>query len=232
MEIIAHRGNINTLYKENTMDSFLCAFQNPDISGIELDVRMTKDHKFVIIHNSLINLTSDGSGFVKNMTLKELRKYNFGTKEHPSKISTLKEVLQVAPSNKRILIELKEEGNVQKYDLKRFYHEVKPFLKKRLWIFSFHEPFIRMLHQNYPTLKVGICISSMINRSYLNHGFSFQVVSHHLAKETDPHKINFFWTVNKQEDLNKIKRGYQGNTFGIITDHPTLFISHDDLREW
>lgn len=231
MEIIAHRGNNNPLYKENTVDAFLSAFQNPSIDGIELDVRETKDHKLVVIHNSLINLTSDGSGFVKNQTLAELRQYNFGTKEHPSKISTLKEVLKLVPTNKKVLIELKEEGLFTTAYLKLFYHEIKPFIKKSLWIFSFNKPLIDALKKQYPHLRLGICISTVINRFILNELYDFQVVSYHLVKEVKETPYTYFWTINKLEELTKIKEEYSNSSFGIITDQPSLFIPDDDHPE-
>ena len=223
MELIAHRGNGNKNYKENTMDAFQSALANPCISGIELDVRETKDHKFVVIHNQLINQTSDGSGFVKNKTLEELRTYNFGSKEYPSKISTLKEVLKIVPNSKKVLVELKEEGTFPTSYLKRLYQEVKPFLKKELYFVSFNKRLLQELKKKYPHLKVGICISSVINRGELNKTYDFQAVAHSLYKEVDLKMETFFWTVNKKETYDKIKRYYPKDSYGIVTDYPSLF---------
>ena len=107
MKIIAHRAN-GFEYKENTKEAILKCLDTDYIDGIEIDVRMTKDKKIVIIHDSLINFVSDGSGIVSNMNYDELLKYNFGTKENISKIALLDDVLSLINNNKIILIELKE----------------------------------------------------------------------------------------------------------------------------
>ena len=54
MFLIAHRGNNNDL-RENSKEAILSALNQPYIDGVEFDVRMTKDKKIVIIHDSLIN---------------------------------------------------------------------------------------------------------------------------------------------------------------------------------
>ena len=107
MQLIAHRGLTTKDIKENTINSFKNAIKN-GYDGIELDVRLTKDKKIVVIHNNLINKTSNGVGSVNDYTYKELLKYNFGSKKVPSKIPLLESVLKRI-KNKIIVIELKEK---------------------------------------------------------------------------------------------------------------------------
>ena len=107
MQLIAHRGLTNEYIKENTLEAFLNAVSN-GYEGIELDVRLTKDNKIVILHDKLINRTSNGKGNINNFTYKELSKYNFGTKETKSKLPLLSTVIEKI-NNKIIIIELKEK---------------------------------------------------------------------------------------------------------------------------
>ncbi len=107
MQLIAHRGLTTKDIKENTINSFKNAIKN-GYDGIELDVRLTKDKKIVVIHNNLINKTSNGVGSVNDYTYKELLKYNFGSKKVPSKIPLLESVLKRI-KNKIVVIELKEK---------------------------------------------------------------------------------------------------------------------------
>ena len=107
MQLIAHRGLTNDYIKENTIEAFLNALNN-GYDGIELDIRLTKDKKIVVLHDKLINRTSNGKGNINNFTYKELLKYNFGTKEIKSKIPLLSIVIEKI-SNKVIIIELKEK---------------------------------------------------------------------------------------------------------------------------
>lgn len=72
MKVIAHRGNGN-IYKANTKEALLQALKYTYVDGIELDVRMTKDKKIVIIHDPIIDLVSDGSGIVRFMNLNEIK---------------------------------------------------------------------------------------------------------------------------------------------------------------
>jgi len=77
MKIWAHRGS-SGFAPENTIPAFAVA-KALDVDGIELDVQLTKDGEIVVIHDETIDRTSDGTGFVKDYTLEELRKFNFAS---------------------------------------------------------------------------------------------------------------------------------------------------------
>ncbi len=47
-----------------------------DIYGIELDVQKSKDNYLVVIHDEKVDRTFNGCGYVKDMTLKELKSLN------------------------------------------------------------------------------------------------------------------------------------------------------------
>ena len=48
---IAHRGKVTNLSKENTLEAFIEAINDPKYLGFELDIRTTKDKRFVCIHD-------------------------------------------------------------------------------------------------------------------------------------------------------------------------------------
>lgn len=75
MKIWAHRG-ASGYAPENTMGAFSEAVRRK-ADGIELDVQLTKDGEIVVIHDEKLGRVSNGSGWVKDHTLKELRKLNF-----------------------------------------------------------------------------------------------------------------------------------------------------------
>ena len=50
--------------------------------GIETDVQLTKDGTLVLAHDESIERVSDGSGWIKDYTLQELRGFSF-SKTHP-----------------------------------------------------------------------------------------------------------------------------------------------------
>ena len=64
---IAHRG-FSGRYPENTMLAFEKALE-AGAEGIEFDVHLTKDGQLVIIHDELLDRTTDGKGLVADCTL-------------------------------------------------------------------------------------------------------------------------------------------------------------------
>ena len=94
-KVWAHRG-ASAYAPENTLEAFLLAAEH-GADGVELDVQLTKDGEMVVVHDEEIDRVSDGSGFVKDYTLAELKTLNFN-KTHPEyqdvKIPTLREVYE------------------------------------------------------------------------------------------------------------------------------------------
>ena len=77
MLIYAHRG-ARAYAPENTMSAFRSA-SILKADGIELDVQMTKDNELIICHDHTVNRTSNGSGWLRDLTLQELKRLDFGS---------------------------------------------------------------------------------------------------------------------------------------------------------
>lgn len=223
--LIAHRGLDNKKYKENTKLAIIDSLKKDYIKGIEIDIRMTKDKKLVLNHDMSINRISNGSGLIKNMTLKELKKYNFGTKENPCKISTLKEILKILPKDKIILIEIKYDRN-ENYNnfIKHFYNTISKYINKNLYIASFNEEIIKRLKKLHPNLNCGLFISKIINSEHLNDSFDFMAVSsYNINKFKNYDKPIFIWALKSKEKYLELKNNQNNNTFYIV-DYPYKFI--------
>ena len=68
--VLAHRG-ANKVAPQNTIPAFMKALEfNAD--GIETDVHLCKDGEIVVCHNYTVDETSNGKGFVDELTLAEL----------------------------------------------------------------------------------------------------------------------------------------------------------------
>lgn len=112
MKIYAHRG-YSAKFPENTLAAFRATAELP-VAGVEFDVHLTKNRQVVVIHDENIDRTSNGEGYVKDLTLEELRQYDYGswfskefTGEH---IPTLAEVLEVFKKTHHMInIELKSD---------------------------------------------------------------------------------------------------------------------------
>lgn len=145
MKRIAHRGYKTSSIKENTMEAFKNAANN-EFYGIEFDVRKTKDGKLVVVHDASIDRVSNGHGFVRDLTYDELSKYNFGSKDVPSKIPLFEDVLNSFPSLFKI-VELKTEVDLE------------PFLDRvddKTYFMSFDNGLIKRLKKKHPKLKCGV----------------------------------------------------------------------------
>lgn len=101
-QIFAHRGYA-ALFAENTMTSFQEA-EKAGANGIELDVQLTKDGELVVIHDEKVNRTTNGTGYVKDFTYKEIRQFNaaYLIKGKAEPIPSLVEVLEWLQTNQLI----------------------------------------------------------------------------------------------------------------------------------
>ena len=80
--VVAHRGDSYN-YPEQTWAAAVSAL-DAGADAIECDVHLTKDGHLVVIHDRLVDRTSDGTGQVAGMTFQELQELDFGG-WHPSR---------------------------------------------------------------------------------------------------------------------------------------------------
>ncbi|MBY7663785.1 glycerophosphodiester phosphodiesterase [Staphylococcus agnetis] len=161
-KIVAHRG-LAEKYPENTKLAYQAALGR-HIDMLEIDLHMTKDGALVVIHDETIDRTSNGKGEIKELTLDELRTYDFGSWKAPyqhEEIMTFDEVLTLCKNySKMLLIEIKtpkkypgiEEAVIQKIKNQQFPHH-------RIIIQSFDMKSIQRIHTLTPYIKLGVLIS-------------------------------------------------------------------------
>ena len=96
MIVVAHRG-ASWYAPENTMAAFDKAVEL-GCSDMEFDVQLSRDEVPVVIHDNVVDVTTDGGGAVAQMTLAELKTLDAGSWFSPQfsgqRIPTLEEVLQ------------------------------------------------------------------------------------------------------------------------------------------
>lgn len=207
---IAHRANDNHNYLENTKEAIIYCLNKEYIDGIEIDIRVTKDKEFVLIHNMLIDKISNGKGFIKDKTLKELKTYKL---KNNQKINTLEEILNVM-NNKLLLIEIKDEMNNYKEFIDIFYKKIKKYLYLNIIICSFNYELLNNLKKLNKNIKCALIINTILNKDKLYNHLDYKL----LSKNTLEHSNNndFIWTINNIEDYKKIKR--HNTNLNIISD--------------
>lgn len=96
MLVIAHRG-ASAYAPENTAPAFDLAI-DMGAGMIETDIQVSRDGHLVLIHDDLVDRTTNGSGPVSDHTLDELRALDagswFGETTQPATIPTLDEFVQ------------------------------------------------------------------------------------------------------------------------------------------
>lgn len=192
-KIYAHRG-FSYRYAENSLESVQDALSYEFIDGVEIDIRMTKDNEFVLIHDKTIDNLSNGKGFVSNYTLKELKKLTFHTSysdykvlylrsfkykdgfktrkrlrkiiKHKYKVCKLEDVLNVM-NNKILLIEIKAE-NDNDFNLNKFLELVNHYPHLNIMIQSFNINIIKKLKKLTNNYKLGILIGESKEKEKLS----------------------------------------------------------------
>jgi len=106
---VGHRGARGHA-PENTMLSFSTGAAMA-VNAVETDVQLSKDGEVVLIHDHTVDRTTNGHGFVKDMTLAELKRLDAGSWYGPTfageRIPTLAELLAWAKDRVGVALEIK-----------------------------------------------------------------------------------------------------------------------------
>ncbi len=79
--VAGHRG-IKAHYPENTILSFEKAIEL-GVDMLEMDLNVTRDGEIVVIHDLTVDRTTDGTGAVRSLTLKEIEALDAGVRFAP-----------------------------------------------------------------------------------------------------------------------------------------------------
>jgi len=164
-KILGHRG-VSSIYPENTLLSFQKSIEG-DMDGVELDVQLTKDGGLVIIHDEKLDRTTNGTGYVKDHTLEEIRKLDAGSfkneKFKGEKIPTLNEVLELFKGTGKIInIELK--NSIFRYPgmEEKVIKLIKEYgMENQVFITSFNHQSIIEFRKLTKEIQVGILLADI-----------------------------------------------------------------------
>lgn len=204
------------------MKAFETAFSN-GAKGIEFDVRSCQSGEIVVIHDETIDRTSNGSGKVDKMTLKELQKFDFGRGE---KIPTLESVLKKYGEKYWLNIEIKESG-LENSLLKLL---VQNNIKKKIVISSFQISVINTIKSLNPEIETAYLydfpleelddLLEEINIEGLHPGKNY--VSEALIRKAHALGLKVrSWTIDDEKLATKYARW---GIDGIITNVPERLI--------
>lgn len=229
--IVAHRG-ASGYAPENTMASFELAEQL-GADYIELDVRLSKDGELVVIHDVNLDRTTNGTGFVDDYTVNELRRFDAGSFFDPGysgeTISTLEEVLDRFGGRIGLLIETKDPERYPGLERKLAEELKRHRGLKDIMLQSFDFDSSKRMHELLPDVPVAVLVhedkyplsGDMLDElaSYASY-INCKVDQLDWKAVADIHKRGgkvMAWTVRTEKDM---KRAKKLGVDGIITDYP------------
>lgn len=237
--LIGHRG-ASLEHSENTVPAFARALElGADM--LELDVRLTKDSRVVVIHDATVDRTMHGSGAVNSFTLAELRAMTVkapagavDTAASRAPIATLEEVFQAFP-RAIIAVEIKDESWPLCVKVMRLIRRYKRFDRTSMVLISIRATFANGLRRAEPRLITGHTTAETIafttlaklraSRLFKAKGATFEVplkrgkikvLTKHFVKAAHKKGVRVFaWTINDPAMIAKLcKMGVDG----IFTD--------------
>jgi len=235
----AHRG-ARTVAPENTLAAFkLAADQGAD--GVELDVQLSADGEIVVIHNDMVDATTDGAGPVADMPLAALRELDAGSYFSPEfageRIPTLDEVFEEFGHRLLLNVELKAlsaTGDSARRLAAAVVDAIRRHgLASRVLLSSFNPLALRAVKRIDRSLPVGYLYAPdlplplakgwlarpFIGRHEARHPHYSMVDAHYMQwARRRAYRVNV-WTVNDVEDIRRMR---DLGVDMIISDRPDL----------
>ena len=232
MLVIAHRG-ASGYAPENTLAAFRRAIAM-GATFIETDLQLSRDARFVAIHDATVNRTTNGQGKVHDLTLADLRKLDagswFGSEFAGERIPTLEEILEFAKKHDVVFyLELKPGGSWGGE------HALISALREsgeiaRTVVISFDPEILISVRNIEPTLMTGFLFDGKISdplektieigaRQIAVRG---DLVSPRLLKEARARDLQLVcWTVNHPGHMRLLA---EAGVDGIMSDYPDRLV--------
>lgn len=116
--VISHRGE-HLHHPENTLPAFQAAI-DAGADFFEADIRTTSDGKLVLMHDSSVNRTTNGTGKVRDLTFDQIRALDAGGKFSPAfagtRVPTFDEALELAHGKIGVYVDTKDADPKQLID--------------------------------------------------------------------------------------------------------------------
>ncbi|MED4799113.1 glycerophosphodiester phosphodiesterase family protein [Bacillus atrophaeus] len=237
--IIAHRG-ASDLEPEHTLSSYKRAIKDK-ADYIEIDLQETKDGQLVAIHDDSVDRTTNGTGYIRDLTLDQIKKLNINKGQ---KIQTIEEIVKTFKLSTKYYIETREDKN----DHITMEDQLVKILKKydlidhnKVVIESFSEKSLQRIHSldnNIPITRLirtqgvrDIDDTALKNISQYASaiGIKAKLANPTLIKKAHDYglKVDVYFTnsdkSNSEESL--IRSSYKIKVDGVFTNNPSSAIN-------
>ncbi|WP_077913307.1 glycerophosphodiester phosphodiesterase family protein [Listeria rocourtiae] len=232
-QIIAHRG-LKSAGVENSLES-LHGAAKIGVDFVEMDVLETKDHQFVVFHDTNLRRMAGINRNIRDMTLAELEKVTIRQDGFTSTIPSLETYIEHAKKwNINLNIEIKTHGGESKDFLANFEEIVQKHGVERDYIYqSLNRNIVETIKERYPTMRVGFIVplnfGNLVNVNadfIVIEEFSFSASIQRQARERNMDLL--VWTITTPEAARKYMLA---DVDGIITEIPEEAMKvQEDLR--
>jgi len=231
--VLGHRG-ASGYAPENTLEAFKLAM-DMGADGFELDVHLSKDGELVVIHDETVDRTTDGTGFVGEMTLAELKALDASNHKEAykgAKIPTLAEVYDlIRDTNHIVNVEIKTDNIFYpQLEEKVLALEKEMGMEGRIVYSSFNHYTVKKIRALAPDAQIGMLFGDVLVEPYdycksvganLLHPSKANLNVPGLAEKAKEAGLGMnVWTVNEVEYMEKCL----ACGAGIVTNYPDIAV--------
>ena len=199
---LIHRGILNKKYQENNLKSFKASFKKG--YGIETDIHLTRDHKFICFHDFTLNKIFKKKISVKNIKYDQIKKIS---SKYKKPIPLLKDLLKASKNMHTLFIEIKP--NFSKKILQKLLNETSKF-SKCVFISFKHENIYNLLKIKSNT-KVGLSFSPTTNVKTIvkrsnNKKINYMILDKFFLKSKKINNLKikkYFYTIKTKSEFKK-----------------------------
>ena len=240
---VNHRG-YSTEAPENTLPAYIMS-KEKGFNYVECDVSFTSDGVAVLLHDSTIDRTSNGTGSVSAMTYQQLLQYDFGSwkssKFAGTKIPTFAEFIELCKNiGLHPYIELKSNGSYTKDQITQIVDLVKKNgMKGNVTYISFNKEYLEYVKQADRQARLGYLADvtqvTLESAQSLRTGLNEVYIGANYTSLTDE-KVNMcieanfpleIWTVNDAAVIKNMNSYISGVTSDSLIAGRILFEDND-----
>lgn len=222
--VIAHRG-----YTQNAVENSIEALEAASKAGadyVEVDILLTKDNKFVVMHDFNLKRLAGLNKKVQDMNYDEVVGLIIKQGKFKSKIPSFEEFVKKAKELKiKLLVELKPHGGEPDNYVDIFIEEMKRLdVEKSYKVMSLDLNVMEELEEKDSQIETGYVIPMQFGTFgqtnvdfFAIENFSYNDILNFQAKNED--KEVFVWTIN---DIDLMGKYIHKGISAIITDHPNV----------
>ena len=202
---LIHRGIVKKKYTENLLRSFNQSFKRG--YGIETDIHVTKDNKFVCFHDFTLKRVFNKNLSIKNLNYSKIKEIS---KKFNKPIPLLKDLLKSSKNKHLLFIEIKPTFSIP--HLKKLLKETSKY--KNCFFISFKHENIFNLTKIKKSTKVGLSFSpptsiKKIIKKLVNKNINCLILDKSYLKNKNIQNLKiekYYYTIKTKSDFNKYNK--------------------------